>query len=129
MSRDRERSDRRRKPQKARPGGIAVTVLCCVMGVPTGAYILPGIAVAEPMAALQAGALLALAYLLLRPLLKIVTLPLGCLTLGLSNCAVDVGLLYACSYLIEGFSVESVVSALALAVLINSISAIAGGFK
>ena len=126
MSRDRKKSP---PPKEARPGGIAVTFLCCVLGVPTCAKMLPGIVAADVMASLQAGVLLGVAYLLLRPGLKLLTLPIGCLTLGLTNFAIDVGLLYGCAYLIEGFSVESVISAIGTALLINGISAIAGGFK
>ena len=124
-----EKKRRKVSPQDAKPGGIAVTFLCCVLGVPTCAKILPGISAADVMASLQAGVLLGVAYLLLRPGLKILTLPIGCLTLGLTNFAIDVGLLYGCAYLIEGFSVESVVSAIGAALLINGISAVAGGFK
>ena len=128
--RDRK-GDRQKKtaPHQAKPGGIAVTFLCCVLGVPTCAKLLPGIVAAEVMASLQAGVLLGVAYLLLRPGLKLLTLPVGCLTLGLTNFAIDVGLLYGCAYLIEGFSVESVISAVGAALLINGISAIAGGFR
>ena len=118
-----------RKPKSARPGSIAVTFMCCVLGVPTCAKLLPGIVTADYMAALQAGVLLGVAYLLLRPALKLLMLPIGCLTLGLANFAIDVGLLYGCAYLIEGFSVESVISAIGTALLINAISAVAGGFK
>ena len=73
--------------------------------------------------------LLGVAYLLLRPGLKLLTLPIGCLTLGLTNFAIDVGLLYGCARLIEGFAVENIVSAVGTALLINGISAFAGGFK
>ncbi len=126
MSRDKKKSP---PPKEARPGGIAVTFLCCVLGVPTCAKLIPGIAAADVMAGLQAGVLLGVAYLLLRPALKLLTLPIGCLTLGLTNFAIDVGLLYGCAYLIEGFSVENVIAAVGTAVLINGISAFAGGFK
>ena len=126
MSRDRKKSP---PPKEARPGGIAVTFLCCVLGVPTCAKLIPGIAAADVMAGLQAGVLLGVAYLLLRPALKLLTLPIGCLTLGLTNFAIDVGLLYGCACLIEGFSVENVIAAVGTAVLINGISAFAGGFK
>ncbi|MBR3505312.1 MAG: phage holin family protein [Clostridia bacterium] len=116
-------------PRDAKPGGVAVTFLCCLLGVPTCAKILPGIVAADVMASLQVGVLLGAAYLVLRPGLKVLTLPIGCLTLGLTNFAIDVGLLYGCAYLIEGFSVESVVSAIGTALLINGISAVAGGFR
>ena len=117
------------KPKKARPGAVAVTFLCCVLGVPTAAQILPGIAAVDAMAALQAGILLGLAYLLLRPLFKIAAMPLGCLTLGFANFAIDVGMLYGCAYLIEGFAVNGIVDAALTAVLINVTGFIAGGFR
>ena len=126
MSRDKKKTP---PPKEARPGGIAVTFLCCVLGVPTCAKLIPGIAAADVMAGLQAGVLLGVAYLLLRPALKLLTLPIGCLTLGLTNFAIDVGLLYGCACLIEGFSVENMIAAVGTAVLINGISAFAGGFK
>ena len=128
MSKDKKKA-KKVPPQHAKPGGIAVTFLCCVLGVPTCAKLIPGIAAADVMAGLQAGVLLGVAYLLLRPALKLLTLPIGCLTLGLTNFAIDVGLLYGCAYLIEGFSVENVIAAVGTAVLINGISAVAGGFK
>ena len=125
------REDRKkmRPPQKAKPSGVAITFMCCVLAVPTCAKMLPGIVVEDYMAALQAGVLLGVAYLLLRPALKLLALPIGCLTLGLANFAIDAGLLYGCAYLIEGFSVESFISALGVALLINGISAVAGGFR
>ena len=125
------KGDKKKKvpPQHAKPGGIAVTFLCCVLGVPTCAKLIPGIAAADVMAGLQAGVLLGVAYLLLRPALKLLTLPIGCLTLGLTNFAIDVGLLYGCAYLLEGFYAENVIAAVGTAVLINGISAFAGGFK
>lgn len=116
-------------PKEAKPSGVAITFLCCVLGVPTCVKILPGIAASDVAASLQAGILLGAAYLLLRPALKLLTLPIGCLTLGLTNFAIDVGLLYGCAYLIEGFSVENVVAAIGAALLINGISAFAGGFR
>ena len=123
------REDKKKKPQKPRPGAIAVTFLCCILGVPTAARILPGITCADPMAALQAGVLLGLAYLILRPAAKIVSMPLGCLTLGFANFAIDVGLLYGCAYLIEGFEIAGILDAVLTSLMINIISAVAGGFK
>ena len=128
MSRNRE-DKKRRAPKPAKPGAIAVTFLCCILGVPTAARLLPGIVCADAMAALQAGVLLGLAYLLLRPLVKLVSMPLGCLTLGLSNFLIDVGLLYGCAYLIAGFEVLGLADAVCASFMINAISAVAGGFR
>ena len=115
--------------KKARLGGTFATFLCCTLGVPTCVSILPGLYAADVSASLTAGVLLGLAYLVLRPALRLLTLPIGCLTLGLFNTVIDVALLYGCDYFIEGFRIESVIAALGTALLINVIGAVAGGFR
>ena len=120
---------RSEKPKKASMGGIGITSLCCLLGVYTSAKLFGGVAAEDPMIFVTAGVMLALGYLLLRPILKLLTLPIGCLTLGLTNFAIDVGLLYLCAYLIEGFQVTSILGAIGTAFLINGVSAVAGGFK
>lgn len=106
-----------------------ITFLCCVLAMPTCAYLLPGITAAEPMQAVAAGTLLGLAYLVIRPVMRILTLPIGCLTLGLFNTAIDVGLIWGCGQLIEGFQVEGVMAAFLASLLVNSVCAITGGFR
>ncbi len=114
---------------QVRPGRTFITFLCCVLALPTCTYILPGVSAVDASAAVSAGVILGLGYLLLRPLLRILTLPVGCLTLGLFNTVIDVGLIYLSDYLIEGFSVEGLVPALLAAILVNSLCAIVGGFR
>lgn len=106
-----------------------VTFMCCVLAMATCPYLLPGIQAAEITAAVAAGTLLGLGYLLLRPAMRILTLPLGCLTLGIFNLAIDVGLIWLCGQLIDGFTVATIVDALLAAVLVNSACAIVGGFR
>ena len=103
--------------------------MCCVLAMVTCPYLLPGIEAAEPAAAVAAGTLLGLAYLVIRPVMRILTLPIGCLTLGLFNLAIDVGLIWLCGELIAGFAVASIVDAILAAVLVNSVCAIVGGFR
>ena len=106
-----------------------VTFICCIMAMVTCPYLLPGITVTEPMQAVAAGTLLGLAYLVIRPVMRLLTLPLGCLTLGLFNLVIDVGLIWGCGQLIEGFAVAGIVDALLAAILVNSVCAIVGGFR
>ena len=72
------------------------------------------------------GALLGVAHLVLRPVLRLLSAPLGCLTLGLFGLVIDVGLIYACGSLVEGFTVPGPLYAVLTAVLINVICAVAG---
>lgn len=110
-------------------GKTFATFLACVLSMTTLPYILPGVTAADPVQALTAGTLLGVAYLILRPALRLLTLPVGCLTLGLFNLAIDVGLIWGCGQLIDGFAVASLTDALLSAVLVNAICAISGGFR
>lgn len=115
--------------EKVKQSRTFITFICCIAAMTTCPYLLPGVEAAEPMAAVAAGTLLGLAYLLLRPVLRILTLPIGCLTLGLFNLAIDVGLIWMCSRMIDGFSVATVLDAFFSALLVNAACAIAGGFR
>ena len=112
--------------------------LICVLAMPTcgvlvGVLTLPE----EPWSDLPAlaellkpwlavGALLGAAHLLLRPLLRLLSAPLGCLTMGLFGLVIDVGLLYACEWLVEGFPAPGLLYAVLTAVLINVVAAVTG---
>ena len=117
--------------KKRRGGRHTIVFLCCTLAVPTVAAM-AGVYGAAPtleqlQPALVTGALLGVAHLLLRPLLRLLSLPLGCLTLGLFGLVIDVGLLYGCDYLVEGFALPGPLYAVLTAVLINAICAVAAG--
>lgn len=109
--------------------------LTCVLAVPTcgvltGEVILPAeraaqIALLRPW--VMVGALLGVAHLLLRPVLRLLTAPLGCLTLGLFGLIIDVGLIYLCGALVKGFAVSGLLCAALTAVCVNAICALCGG--
>ena len=119
---------------KKRHGGRwTIIFLCCTLAVPTVAVIMglyEGPLTTERLTpALATGALLGLAHLVLRPILRLISAPLGCLTLGLFGLVIDVGLIYACGALVEGFEVPGPLYAVLTAVLINAVCAVAAGRK
>jgi putative membrane protein len=73
---------------------------------------------------LAVGVLLGIAHLFIRPILRLLSAPIGCLTLGLFGLVIDVALIYGCAYLVDGFAVSGLVYALLTAIVINAISAI-----
>ena len=73
------------------------------------------------------GAALGVAHLILRPLLRLITAPLGCLTFGLSGTVIDVGLIYLSARVLPTFQVPSLIYALLTAILINAVCAILTG--
>ena len=115
--------------KEVRQGKTFITFMCCVLSMATLPYLLPGVTAAEPQAAVAAGVILGLAYLVLRPVMRILTLPVGCLTLGIFNFVIDVGLIYLSTYLIDGFLVDGILNMILSAVLVNSVCAVVGGFR
>ena len=106
-----------------------LTFLACVVAVPTLVFILPGIEAQDMMQAVTAGVLLGIVYLMVRPILRLLTFPLGCLTFGVFHFALDVGILFACAHFIEGFTITSIWSGVLAAILVNAVIAIVGGFR
>lgn len=109
--------------------------LCCVLAVPTcgvlvGDLVLPGAWTEATLSLLRpwltVGMLLGAAHLLVRPILRLLSAPIGCLTLGLFGLVIDVALIYVCAHFVEGFAVSGLLYAVLTAILINTICAIVG---
>ena len=109
--------------------------LCCVLAVPTcgvlvGDLVLPGAWTEATLSLLRpwltVGVLLGAAHLLVRPILRLLSAPIGCLTLGLFGLVIDVALIYICAHFVEGFAISGLLYAVLTAVLINTICAIVG---
>ena len=117
----------------ARPSRSFVEMATCILAAPTVACIMQFISIhsqAELKLAvpyLIVGTALGIAHLILRPVLRLITAPLGCLTFGLSGTAIDVGLIYLSARVLPAFQVPSLLYALLTAILINGICAFAGG--
>ena len=112
-----------------RASRMTVTFLACVLMAYGCTMILDGVHAASAEDALFAGAVLGLAYLIIRPVLRLLTLPIGCLTLGLSNFVIDTALLMICDGWIEGFAIDGIGWAAAAALCVNAVVLIAGGWK
>ena len=117
--------------KKKRGGNWTIVFLCCTLAVPTVAImfgVYEGQLTLELLKpALVTGALLGVAHLVLRPVLRLLSAPLGCLTLGLFGMVIDVGLLYGSSLLVKGFEVPGLLYAVVTALVINGVCAITTG--
>ena len=107
-------------------GRNTLVFLCCLLAMPTATMLLPGIVTDSLEHAVLAGALLGFAHLLIRPILRFISAPIGCLTLGLFGLVIDVALIYVCAHFVEGFAVSGLLYAVLTAILINTICAIVG---
>ena len=121
------------RKSSARPSRSIVVMLTCILAVPTVACIMKFLSIhdqAELKLAVPyfiVGAALGVAHLILRPLLRLITAPLGCLTFGLSGTVIDVGLIYLSARVLPTFQVPSLLYALLTAILINAVCAILTG--
>ena len=108
-----------------------ITLMCCVLAVPTVASLM-GFYGGSPteeqlIAAATVGALLGVMHIFLRPVLRFIFAPLGCLTLGAFGMVIDVVLLYICDYAVAEFSIPGFLYAFLTAVTVNAICAVAAG--
>ena len=100
--------------------GFVWKCLGTIAAVIISVYVLPGIVCQDMLPAVAVGLLLAFAYLLLRPVARILLGVFNLFTLGMMGIIIDAGLFYACAMKIEGFAVESFAWALAAALIVNA---------
>ena len=86
------------------------------------AYLMPSIQISGFGAALAASAVIALVNVLIRPVLILLTLPVTVLTLGLFILIINGLLFLLVGKLLDGFEVQSLLSAILGAILYSLIS-------
>jgi putative membrane protein len=91
------------------------------------AYLVPGLRLAGPGAAVLAGVCLGLVNALIRPVLLVLTFPLTLLSLGLFIFVINAACLALTAYFIPGFSIDGFASAFLGALLVTIVSWILSG--
>lgn len=89
------------------------------------AYIVPGITVTGFTTALIVAIVLALINIFVKPVLRILTLPINILSLGLFGLILNVILFWAVAYIVSGFTIAGFIPALWGAVIVGIASWIA----
>ena len=111
--------------RKKRLSRSTVILLSCLLAVPTVPDLVYGMKIWENPLILKpylaAGLLLGFVHLLVRPLLRLISAPLGCLTFGLSGMVIDTGLIYLAAKYVDGFMIPDFLCALMTAILINAV--------
>lgn len=89
------------------------------------AWLLEGIDVTGPGAALIAALVLGLVNAVIRPVVLFLTMPIGCLTLGLFTFVVNALMFWLVAAVVEGFEVHGFVPALIGSLLVSVVSTVA----
>jgi len=92
--------------------GIFFRWLMLILAVIASAYFVSGITVVGILPALIAGAVLLLIYTIIKPVVKILTLPINLVTLGLFSLVLNVLFFWFASKVVPGFNVDTFLSAL-----------------
>ena len=92
------------------------------------AWLLPGIQITSPLAALAAGVILGFVNAIVRPILFLLTLPLTLLTLGLFIFVLNAICFALTAWLVPGFSVDGFFPAVFGALLVSVVSWVLNGF-
>lgn len=107
--------------------GLLLTWLFSSLSLLVGAYLLPSVSVESFGVALIVAFLLGLVSVTLKPILKLLTLPINILTLGLFGLVVNGVLILLVDSLVSGFEVGGLFSAILLSLITCFMMAVFGG--
>lgn len=108
---------------------LLINWIISAIAVAVASYLLPGVTVSGPFAALVAAVALGFINAVVRPLLLIFTLPVNLLTLGLFTLVINAACVMLASGLVPGFDVSGFWSALLFSVVLWLVSLAFGRFK
>jgi len=102
---------------------ILAKLVLQALAVYLAAYLIPGITVSDALAALAVAVVLGVANSFIRPLLQIIALPLTIFTFGLFALIINGLIVYLVAWLVPGFMVSGLFSAVLFSLGLSIISA------
>lgn len=106
---------------------ILINLLISALAVAIAAYITPGASVDGYLTAIVVAVVLAIVNSTIGPLLKILTLPLNILTLGLVSLIINVLMVLLVAKIVPGFGLDGFWTALVFAVILALVNMVLGG--
>jgi putative membrane protein len=106
--------------------GIIIEILLTAVALLIGAYIVPGVEIAGFGSAIIAAILIAVVNGTVGFILRILTLPLNFLTLGLVSFVISVLMVLLVDYMMAGFNTTGFIAAAILAIVVALIQMLLG---
>lgn len=106
--------------------GIIIEILLTAVALLIGAYIVPGVEIAGFGSAIIAAILIAVVNGTVGLILRILTLPLNFLTLGLVSFVISVLMVLLVDYMMTGFNTSGFIAAAILAIVVALIQMLLG---
>lgn len=101
-----------------------INTLATTIAVFVVAQILPGVFLEDVTSAFIVAIVLGVLNTFVKPFIKILTLPINILTLGLFSMLVNIALLYLTDYLVKGLTLSSFLTVILFGFLVSVISSV-----
>jgi putative membrane protein len=102
--------------------GLLIRIIIIAVAAYLAAMLLPGVTISDATTAVLVALVLALLNAFVKPILIALTLPITILTLGLFLLVINIIIIYLAAYIVPGFSVDGVLSALLFSLIVAVIT-------
>jgi putative membrane protein len=104
--------------------GLIVTWVLSAAALFVAARVVPGVEIASFQVALISAAVLGLVNAFVRPIVKLLTLPITVVTLGLFLLVVNAAMVGLAAWFVDGFSVNGFIPGVLMAVVVTVVSSV-----
>lgn len=106
--------------------GILISFICNAIALYIVASVVPGISVSNTMTLIIAAIVIGLINAFIKPVLKIISLPITIITLGLFAIIINALCLGLAAFLVPGFHIDGIIAAIIGAIVLSIVSMILG---
>jgi len=99
-----------------------IRIVIELIAIAVAAYILPGVDIADLTTLLIVSVVLIVFNIVLKPVLKVITLPINIITLGLFGFIINALLVLLAANIVQGFTVDSFGSALLFSLIVSVVN-------
>jgi putative membrane protein len=106
-----------------------IRLACCAAAVYFMPQFLNEIRVSGTTTALIVALVMSFLNTFVKPILKLLSLPITILTLGLFSLVINVVIVYSCDYLVDGFKVSGFIQPLIFGFILSIVNSLVGSFQ
>ncbi len=103
---------------------LIISLIINAVAVFAAAYLLPQVSVDAPLTAFWVALVLGILNSTLKPILKILTLPINFMTLGLFGLVINLLILYVATLIVPGFAIAGILGYVLFSLVMGVIAAI-----
>lgn len=105
--------------------GFLIRLFISCLAVYVASRFIPGIVLTGPLAAVKVAVVLGLLNTFLRPIIRLLTLPITIMTLGVFYFVINVLMVYLTAYLLPDFTITQIMAAIIFSLVMTVVSWVA----